>query len=78
MGESGGDFFDVVGDHDDGRCVWVHGEFSEVADEVFASAEVHSCGWFVKDEEFRVGHECACDQDSFAFAFGEGSPGAVG
>ena len=78
MGEAGGDFFHMVGNHDQGGGIRVGCQFPKVGNEVFPAAQVHAGAGLVEKQQFGVGHEGPSDEDSFAFAFAEGSPGAVG
>ena len=68
----------MVGDHDQGGGIRVGCQFPEVGHEIFPATQVHAGAGLVEKQQFGVGHEGPSDEDSFAFAFAEGSPGAVG
>jgi hypothetical protein len=75
--EGGDDFLDVMGDQDEGG-VWVPAEVGEELQEVLTGHRVEPGAGFVENEQIRLGHEGAGDEDALAFALGEDGPGAVG
>jgi len=78
VGEKGDDFFDVMGDEEEGGGAAFRAEAVEEGEEVFAGEGIEAGARFVEDEEGRAGHEGAGDEDALAFALGEDAPGTLG
>lgn len=78
VGESGGDFLDVMGDEDEGGATGCPAQVFDELKKVFAGDRVKSGAGFVEDEELGAGHEGAGDEDPLPFALGEHGPGASG
>jgi len=65
----------VIGDEDRDASL---GEEADLGLEVFDGDGVYATEWFVEEDEFGVGDECACDFEFSAFASGACAGGVVG
>ncbi len=65
----------VIGDEDGDASP---GESADFCLEVFDGDGVYAAKWFVEEDEFGVGDECACDFEFSSFATGAGACGVVG
>jgi len=76
MGETGGDFLDVVGDENHRRTAAAAEESGNEGEEGFPGDGIKSGTRFIQKQEARVGHQGAGQQRALPLAFGELDPGA--
>lgn len=78
VGEFGNDFFDMMRDKHQGRRPLPQGEFAKVAEKSLAGDGIEASARFVENQDDRIGHQCACNQNTLAFALGKHFPSAFG
>lgn len=78
MGENRHDFFDVMSDEQQTRCVTTPAETLKKSEKMFARGRIQTRARFIEDEKAWARHQCATDEDALAFALAEDAPGAFG
>ncbi len=77
MREGGHNFFDVMGDEDEGGSIGLAAEAVEELEKLFAGNGVEAGARFVEDEEFRIGHQGAANENALSFTLREMLPRAI-
>ena len=63
----------MVRNHHQDWSIVCQGQHLEAGDQVFARAEIETGGRLVKQEQFRISHQCPSDQYALLLTLGKGA-----